>query len=465
MIHLRFSIDMEAEIIKITQKQHLNRVHFLVQLVRHALSHQPNSIGIWSKKDRLELCQDGQEFNPEEWSLLKTLTTRDNQDHLQSSLTQLEGKHGVAILSLLMNFSFVQIITRSEMLHAENGAIRFETSQAAEPEAISGYRIIIGRKNASPGEELRELKFYGSGSTTPIYFNDRQINEPIHFPNQILVTQFQNSVGSGAVGIPEDEDLCTITYYKSGIRLGMKRFLPPNGVVYHGYWNSGLLNFESDYQESIQNGDRFLQHFSRVLYREIPAHFNGLPLDRKIRVKKLLFGLSHKDWPKHFGNIPLFHSGKQPCSLSYKDLIVLDNHYLGVPFQTGTARNGPPGFPLLHPEDIIFLRDEQNLNLKQIRGIRKWKTRNFKPSMKQGTPVPEEELTPDQSRFRRDLNGLNPFCIFYFTPHQSYSTTDMKGSRQVYLQIQHPQVQEALQLYRKRPETVSLIKYQLLGLL
>lgn len=50
MIHLRFSIDMEAEIIKITQKQHLNRVHFLVQLVRHALSHQPNSIGIWSKK-------------------------------------------------------------------------------------------------------------------------------------------------------------------------------------------------------------------------------------------------------------------------------------------------------------------------------------------------------------------------------------------------------------------------------
>ncbi len=458
---LHFSIDLEAEIQKITQKQHLNRVHFLVQLVRHALTHEPKCIGIWSEKTSLEISQDGRSFNDEEWPLLKSLINQSlsEQDQLQAALTTLESRHGVAMLSLFMNFPQVQIETGCERLIVDNGQVHLK--QTDNP--VLGYRIRITRTSANPLEELTELQFYASGSKAPIYFNEKIINSPINFPNQILITRFKNQAGEGAVGIPEEDDLCSITYYKNGVRLGIKRFLPISGLVYHGYWNSGVKSFEADYGQSIGDGDRFIQHFSETLYREIVNHFPQFNLERKMRIKKLLLGLAGKQWFSHYGQIPLFHSGAESCALSLSDLIQLEKRYHGLPFHTRSARRGSPRFPKLLPEDIFFLRNSRKLQLKQLQ--QSAGSPIFKSKSPASRRVPAENLEPSQIRLLRALNFLDPYCIFNYTRKKSEAFTDHKGAGQVYLQIDHPLVVQALRQFRERPESVSVIKYQLLGLL
>ncbi len=462
---LRFSIDLESEIRKITQRQHLNQVHYLVQLVRHALSRRPESIHVRIDKRFLVLSQDGESFPEDEWQLLQGLLRPESLSvtECQRALGKLEEYHGVAFLSLMMNAPRLEIQSGDTEWTCSMGRIQHLRRIAP----IKGYRLRLVREGAAPREEAAELRFYCSGASAPLYLNGKKINRPFSFDGQILILRFRHHSGHGAVGLPLEGDLRSITLFKQGVRLGVKHSRPDGGLIFHGWWNSSLTHFESDYRESIERGERHLAFHVQRLYRQIGNHFASLGDPQKIRVKKLLLGLDGDSWQERFGKIPLFHACGKPFSLSLQDLLRLNPHFEGIPFNSRPG-GGIPFLPYLLPEDILFLHEKLQLETRQCRAPRgRWPHRLFDFFKRRPRRVPSHtpvEAGPDQKLLLRALHQDDPFCRYSFIQGPSRVVRDRKCRDWVLLQVDHPLVIEAVRTHERQPEMLPLLKHRLKAL-
>lgn len=462
----RFSIDLESEIRKITRRQHLNQVHYLVQMVRHALSREPETIHIRIHKRFLSLTQDGSPFPAEEWRLLRELLAPGglSVEAFQAALGKLEENHGITYLSLLMNAPHLEIQTGDVRLVCHRGRIK----SYHQGSAIKGYTVRLVRERPSPGEEAAELKFYCSGASLPVYLNGKKINRPFCFDGQFLILSFRCEAGHGAVGLPIEGDLRNITLFKQGVRLGVKQSRPDCGLIFHGWWSSSVIRFESDYRESIEEGELHLASHVQQLYRQIGSHFSKLRHQQKTRVKKLLLGLEKDSWQELYGNIPLFHSCGGPFALSLNDLLRLSLQFDAVPFSS-RSRGGVPFLPRLLPEDTVFLHTKFQLETRLCRGMRRrWRDRlagllGWRGGRRHYPDMPFEG-DPAHHLLLRALNRDDIFCRFGFTRGPSRVYRDQKGRKMVLLEAHHPLTIEAVKTHAERPEALPLMKYRLRAL-
>jgi len=458
--YLALSIDLDAEIFKITQKQYLNDVHYLVSLVRHALGCRPDSIQVTSTATSLEISHEGDPFPHEEWLLICRILAGDEVDWQakQNAITRLEEQHGIAMLSLLVNASHTRIQSGTRSLSARRGRLAGEEGLPPRP----GYRIQVQRE-ALPKSELRELSFFCAGSAVPIYFNREKINRPIDFPEQMLSMRFSTPKGTGCVGIPRAGETCCLTFFKSGVRLGMRQFVPAAGFVYHGFWDSHLTEFESDYRQSLAQGEANLIHHARKLYQEVPAHFEAFNMEEKIRLKKLLMRESAAKWRQFYAQLAIFHSCRTPFALSLQHLLDLAAQFSSVPYCTKTNDHLPAYIPRLLPEDIFFLRREMGLNLKLAATPRRTRRRRSLPQAATDAPPTDANRHPLQQRFAEEAarDGLHRY---YFRRGHSSAAVTRDGLTIVCLNEGDPRVQAALETFSRQPHTAGLLKYRLLAL-
>jgi hypothetical protein len=359
---LQLSIDLEAELRKITREQHLNQVHYLVQLVRHALAHRPRGITIASSRHQLELAQDGATFDEEEWQILKMLLLRPRTPEpvVQEVLSRLEERHGIAVLSLFHMFPSVELATADKRLSAAGGRSRLETGRRC----LGGYRIRVQRDQRDLAAERRELEFFCAGAATVIRYNGRPINRPVKLADALLKVPFAFDSGLGAVGIPAAGDLCRFTYFKCGVRFGFKRFTPTDGLLLAGVWDDARPEFEPYYARSIRTGEFCLKAHGDLPYRAAAGRFDELDPESRRRIKQVLFGLPADGWAERFGALPLFHSVQREFVLTLRDLAALRERFEAVPFVSAPDSDLPGIIPCLGGGDVHFLRGRLGWPLK-----------------------------------------------------------------------------------------------------
>ena len=464
-IALRFSIDLEAELKKITQKQHLNQVHFLVQLVRHALMLAPSEVRIRSDSQKLVLAQDGRGFPQEELDLILKALTPGQPETQQQALTRLEEAWGIAVLSLVINAPYLEIRTGSQRFVAQAGSFH----RYPEEVSVQGYRLELRRSRFLEKLEKKELDYYCSGACVPIWFNGNKLNAPLQFPGQVLTSTLTVTDGRGLVGIPEEGELCHITLFKHGVRLGIKQYLPKDGCVFHAHWDSAVGHFESDYRRSIRNGEYHLKKQAVQLYRSLPKYFPQLSRLGKERAKKLLFGFKSRDWKALFGDVPLFHAAGKEFSLSLNDLEGLRRRFERLPYCPKPKTGVPAYIPRLAPEDVFFLRDRMIWELSLFRekgvGIRTWLLGKLRIGAKKSpAAIDPGRLSGEHQAFLAALNRDEVCFRFGFSEKALGVFPGKNGQEMVFFPHDHREVRHSLDLFRRHPEKLLLIKYRLLAL-
>jgi hypothetical protein len=445
-----FSIDLEAELRKISQRQHLNQVHFLVALVRHALTCEPKQIQISLESQRILLHQDGHAFSYLERAMVLTIMDRgQSNEERQMALSKLEKLHGVSILSLFFNFKQVTIYSGNWCLRWREGKLSQETLS----ESRSGYQILIEQTQTPEKKAIEELRFYTGDCDIPVLVNGQSIAQPFQFDEPILVLDFENPQGRSKICIPAKGDLSTVTFMKRGVRFGVTRTTPESGLIYQASWSSHLVTFEGHFNKSIQQGFKVIEQQCEALYDAVRTYFPKLPEAHKQRVKRILAGAMVPDWMSRFGQIPLFHSTHQNYLISMRDLRLLTSRFGYVPYVTQKDKTAPGFIPHLLPEDVHFLRDQFKLQLTLFQGTTA--APNKLPNYTATPALEPEQLVPIERLFLKALNADDPYCRFAFSQSEHAAYVDDHGIHHVRLARDHALVKQAIQAV-ERDATLAL---------
>jgi len=459
------SIDLEAELRKIARNQHLNRVHYLVQLVRHAMLLEPRTIHVHSRRRQVEFSQDGGEVPTAEWRLLEILLrrTRYPAETQQNALSRLEERYGIALLSLALSFPDVRIESGVRRLTVTAGGADFRDGVTPVP----GYRVTVVRPAAFRADEEREIRYFCSGAEVPLCFNGQRINQPIPFTGQLLARRFADENGHGAVGIPASGDLCAYDFFKNGIRFGIKQFIPDDGRIVRGIWDSSLRAYERQYRASIQHGEAQQRQQTARLYGALGRQFAALAGPEKLRIKKILLGLDRDGWREQWGDIPLFHAQAHEFCFSLEDLLRFKVRYGGIPFTPRTDAFAPADIPRLLPEDVYFLRHDLAESLRLYQGggdrpplRRRWRQwlERLRPTVAKAVDVP-----PRLEWLLQRLNEADARHRFCFTRGRNRMVADRRGMGVVYLSLKDPAVTALLEKLERSPGAVDHVRYALLA--
>ncbi|MDJ0839496.1 MAG: hypothetical protein QNK37_23450 [Acidobacteriota bacterium] len=456
-----FSIDLQAELAKLTQRQYLNDVHFLIQLVRHGLMFSPQNIDIQGTRKDLYFSHDGAPIGDEEWRLLQMLLMRDQGAHaeaVQDALTRMEENYGIALLSLFLNHPRVTLTSGNRSLSGGNGAARASRSDRS----IQGYEVSLERNRpAVIRNERHELSYFCVGVKVSLLYNGEPLNGRITLDKQMFLSEFQAPEGEGAVGIPAEDDLCFITFFKQGVRIGTRHFFSPDGKLFHGYFNTHSAVYEPNFKASIEVGERLMNERAGTLLTSLPGYFDQFSARQRMRIKKILFGLDERWWTSHFNRLPLFETAWENRMLTLDDLTALADQFEAIPYSSGKDRSLPPGIPVLQPEEIAFLEEdlELNLTLCLTRG-----EPEPAPPPRRFEIYPASKLDPVRRGFLDALNRQDLFTRYHFTENRSGVQADAEGKRAVYLELSHPMVNEALDRFHAQPQAAAMLGYRLAAL-
>lgn len=451
---MQLTIDLDAALRKICQRQTLNDVHFAVQLVRHALSHQPTAIHIRTRGHTFTLHRDGEPIDPAEFDLLTTILDNADQATVYDALNRLEREFGIALLSVLVGQAHVDIHSGNRSLAAAWG----RRQPAAPRTPIQGTRIRIRRSARQARRENRELRFFCEFCDVPVFLNGKNICRPAHLEDQILSGKVQHRKGSGWMGIPERGSLSRIVFLKRGVRFGSQHFLESSGRVFHALWNASRTEFESDYSASIREGRDCFRDAVPSLYDTLVKHFHQLDRERKNRVKSLILSMDPQLCASFMEYIPIFSSPDSEFDLSIRELKGLNHRYGMLPYFAPPPPPRAPRFPVLEPDDLYFIRTRMRFTPQLTRLSGSLKHRS---PPRRSSPIGPD--TPQPDAFLSSLNA-RPNWRFAWTPSpQPTAFLDPRGVRCVSLPAQDRVVEWARTTLQRHPHTVHLLRFRLWG--
>lgn len=458
---LQTSIDLDAELRKITQRQHLNQVHYLVQLVRHALLLKPNRIRIDNRGSTITIEQDGDVFPQQELEMLEAILSRnmDNDEFRQRCLSRLELEHGVAILSLILNAPQVEILSGIHKLTAIEGRFWREEASVQEP----GYRISFKRYAGNPRDEARELAYYCACARADIQLNGHSIAKPLTLEGQMLISRFETEAGFGAVGIPIKGDLCHLQIYKHGVRLGTKQFTPQDGMLFQGYWDSKISQFEATYHRSILAAESKIFEMARMLYATLDQHFDVLPKAHQQRVCKLILNIPGDAWPDGLYNLPLFQGQHAAQTMTMRHMLGLHARFRFIPYTQRSESNAPYYIPRLSNEDLLHFRKHRNIACHRLRKpIQPEGIKPIQPKHTWEAPSPSP-LSEEQRQLLQALNLGQYFTRFHITETHPGIYKDKDGIMLVGLPSHHAFLPHAIRCMTQSSNRLGWLRYRFIA--
>ncbi len=456
MSELHFSIDLEAELEKITQRQSLNAVHYLVQLIRKALQTQPRSIEIRIKRRALEFQHDGLHLSQQEMEAIAMLL---DHNPIQTSahhktLTLLERQYGIALLTILLRFDQATLFSAHRVLEKKG---KFSTL-STQAESVAGFRLLLRGKDRQPKDEQREVVFFCAGAKVPILINGKAINQAITLTPCLLKKSFsianKTYQGHGEIGIPAQGDYSEFWFYKNGVRAAMKQFSPRSGNIVHGWWNLESDQHEINFEYTIETGERHLFEQTNSLYFRTFEEFTTLSDAAKHRLRKMIFQWSPAEWFVDLLDLPVFHSSAGPWTLRLRDLIALNKRFLGIPYVTPGMTGIEADYPILDLHELNFLTEHLRLSVRRLQ------VDAFEGHADiQSTGLLAQDLAPDALAFLKALDSADPVSLHGF--HRS-PKAEQRG-KTLLLPLENPRVMQMIKTADVTSAELLLWKYRNLG--
>ena len=463
---LRVSIDIDAEIRKISREQHLNDVHYIIQMIRHAVIHHPKHITITSSSRRLRLYQNGSSIHPDEWHLISLLCDiRPSSDTaIHDAIRRMELQYGIALLSVIRSFRHTEIINGTEHLIIRDGKAILEQCSPRD-----GYTVSIFQGTRDRRREWRELVYFCSECTIPIIYNGKTIRDSRPIYDLILKIHDKSDNGSGECGIPRGGSMSRLDYRKTGIRFGTKSEIPNDGRVIHGEFDSAIPKFEPHYRASIHNADDFFHTAASRLYGRSLSLFPDLTATDKIRLKQLLFNTSGTDVLFIWKNVPIFHSVHGPFRLSLAHVEKLVTWFGYVPYSAEKDISLPAYIPQLNSSDIRFLRDRIGHSIRSIPHVQKSlsiRRPGISDSVRRNDDISHRSATSfsnhDLAEFIRLLNDSS--LPYEFTVGEQWDKReDESGVKHIEIQQDSRFFIDALDTWKRNPETISVWRWRMIG--
>lgn len=314
---LSFSIDLEAELKSMTERQHLNAVHFAVQLVRHALRHRPQRITIVSTKKAFTITHDGEPFADAERALLFAVLNADashDPNQRQQALSTLERQHGIDILALMTTADRVRVLS-STSFQSQRGAVPSVVNEQHGP----GTKIVVKRKRRSLRQERKELAFYARYADAEIRYNRRRLTRPMPVAKNICTTTVVDTTAKAIVRLPRDQNTKRIRYYKHGVYFGVRNSVPADGLVIDAIYNAQLRHAEDNFRDSLSASSGILRTARDRMLSAVASSASNLSSRDFERAKHLLLRMAIEAWPPELRATRFFDAVGQKRAYSLED--------------------------------------------------------------------------------------------------------------------------------------------------
>jgi hypothetical protein len=469
-LELTPTIDLAQELASITQRQHLNDVHYMVQLIRHALAANPLHIHVRSRRRYLEIEHDGQPLSEEEHGLLLAVTNPDAPDR-QPALVALERRFGVALLSVLVSAERV-VLSGRRALSAEGGWVR-----PGAPVDRLGSCVRIYRRVRSRRQEREELRFYCRYARIPITLNGRTLNADLQLDESVATTPVQADDGAGIAAIPRDGALHRVRYFKHGIYFGVRSGLPDDGRPIEAVFDSSVSGFEDNFRSSVANANAAVARTKTQLYRDFAASFPALSPTARARAREIVLGLAAAQLPPSLTNVPIIHTSANQWRLSLRDLETLAARRGYLPYLL-RPRDADDELPVLSTDDVAAIARlirwpvRHALTFVPERSRRdRW--RSFARallSQMQPAPAPvvlaPDRLSPDLRALLAALHDVDRQLVVRITRGGTEGgqvhTVRNGGNRTLYVPHDDPELLRGIERYRSAPDDVDLVAAALL---
>jgi hypothetical protein len=461
---LQLTIDLGLEIKNITQKQHLNDVHFAVQLVRHALRHGAPEVRITSTRRTFTLEHDGAPLNAGERDLVFALLGQSAASERQEAMTQLEKHHGVALLSLLVTEARVDVL--SDVSFA---AIGGRLTRIAEQRS-RGYRITVHRTRRSLREERRELAFYCRCSDVPVRFNRRPLpREPVgHSATDVplLAMAFKALAGHGMVGITPSGMMSRTRYYKHGVYFGVRQHVPSDNLPLEAAYNATTSSFEENFRVSVKAAGTAIRAGRDALLDHVPERYGALPRADRDRVRSVLLGMAERRWTEALRRVPLFDTGAMPAALSVHDLAAAGERHgfvTWVPREEAPRAGARARLPILEESDLSALTRLLAHPLRRALPAVLRVVSTTRPASDQDVALPPDACPAPVQRLLRALAELSQDPTFVVTTGTSRCVDETPAGRVICIPLADPVLKRSAETYAAQPGRLDLIRAALLA--
>jgi|GEM_PF-1978286 len=266
------TVDVDRALALLTERQHLNQVHFVVALVRKALAAGARSVVITSRKSQLRMVWDAPLDPAEVDDLQRVMHPSSTSDDKLAALARLEEQHGLTLLSLC----------RAHDVRVD-GPVAFASSsgQLRLGQAVSGPTTIdLQRKKGRPKDERAELAFYAAHADAEVRFNRKLLTSSLAFaPSETLAHVRQNDVEAW-VRLSSTAEAGELKYYKHGVYFGVaKREQWP--LPFEVRINSRTLGVEQNFGASIRRAHQLEQELVPAALAQWVQQVERMPARRR----------------------------------------------------------------------------------------------------------------------------------------------------------------------------------------
>jgi hypothetical protein len=275
------TIDVEAEIRKLTGQRFKTPADYAVELLRWSAARRPIRIDVAVTRASFTLSHDGEGLAPGAIRELGALFDRRRPDaERHAALVAIEEAAPELLAAFAVPGGRVRIATPSGARvtayeYARGGAVL-----RVDPGDDDRFTVSIRGGRRDPELERRLIREAGRHSIVPVFVDGERINHGPRLDDTVVQVDLRNDRLHGVAGLPAKSDLVRVVRLRHGILFEEKLLASIGGMVFHAVVDEGGDDFEAT--------TATLRRAGRRLYRRMAEMYDELTDDRRGRAFELL---------------------------------------------------------------------------------------------------------------------------------------------------------------------------------
>jgi hypothetical protein len=277
-----FSLDVEAEIRKLTNRRYKVSFESVLDLVRAAMGWGARSIRISMSKRALSITAKGVKPQAAAFQLVERIyDSSRSPEERQHALDELEKAHGLYMMGAFFRNPRMVAIEwwatdgmRGIRFTKKGGPVRYV------PKGRSALKIAVTRRFGG-AKERRAVCERCRFSEVPVFMNDFPVSGGRRVEQSLLQVDVVKEGLDGVVGLPSEGDVSCVTRLEKGI-ISDEVVIPiTGGLLYSAVVEDG----GREWDETVQ----VLRSAGRTLYYRLAERYEKLSDEGKERALELLF--------------------------------------------------------------------------------------------------------------------------------------------------------------------------------
>jgi len=305
------SIDVEAEIRKLTGQRFKTPADYAVELLKWAAAQRPMRIDISISRACFSLSHDGDGLSPRLTRDLSALFDRRRpDDERHEALVTIEDEAPELLAAFAVPGCRVRIATPSGTRVTAYEYTRDGVMLRVDAGDDDRLTISIRGRGRDIDLERSLLREAGRYSIVPVFVDGERVNHGPKLDDTVVQVDLRNERLHGVVGLPSKSDLVRVVRLKRGIRVEEKLLASVGGMILHAVVDENEDDFDAT--------SGTLRRAGRRLYRRMAEMYDELTDDRRARaVELLLTRYEHTREPELLQGIRAFAvASGQPLDLA-----------------------------------------------------------------------------------------------------------------------------------------------------